>query len=110
MHSLATLLAPLSSADELTNAFAAFDVDDSGQIDVDDLRDALLHTPREGGSVPIRDVEIDQVIQGFAGRRVFAKNRSEGAGRRGDVFRYQDFIDAVMGGKDQSGQGMAIDA
>jgi len=56
------------------------------------------------------NIDIDQVIGGFTARRAFAKNMAEGAGRRGDVFRYQDFIEAVMGGKEQPGQETPVDA
>ncbi|KAL8954300.1 MAG: hypothetical protein Q9193_007294, partial [Seirophora villosa] len=44
LNNLSALLGPFSSQQELTNAFAAFDEDDSGQIDAKELRDALLHT------------------------------------------------------------------
>ena len=95
LHTLSSLLAPLSSQQELVNAFAAFDEDDSGQIDVKELRDALLHTSPEAGERPLNEREIDQVIDGFHGRRDFAKGT--GGGNRGEVFRYHDFVTNAMG-------------
>ena len=95
LHTLSSLLGPLSSQQELVNAFAAFDDDDSGQIDVGELRDALLHTSVESGERPLSEREVNQVMGGFKGRREFA--RGVGAGQRGEVFRYQDFIANVMG-------------
>lgn len=95
LHTLSSLLAPLSSQQELANAFAAFDEDDSGQIDVKELRGALLHTSPAGGERPLDERDIDQVIDGFKGRREFAKGIC--GAPRGEVFRYQDFITNVMG-------------
>ena len=95
LNALSSLLGPLSSQSELANAFAAFDDDDSGQIDVAELRDALLHTSPEFGERPLNEREINQVVGGFKGRREFA--RGVGGGHRGEVFRYQDFIANVMG-------------
>ncbi|KAL8965783.1 MAG: hypothetical protein Q9183_003689 [Haloplaca sp. 2 TL-2023] len=95
LNTLSTLLAPLSSQQELLNAFAAFDEDDSGQIDVKELRDALLHTCPEAGGRPMTEKEVDEVVNGFTGRRAFGKSMNHG--RRGDVFRYQDFMASIMG-------------
>ena len=95
LHTLSSLLAPLSSQQELVNAFAAFDEDDSGQVDVKELRDALLHTSPEVGERALNEREVDQVIDGFKGRREFAKGI--GGGNRGEVFRYQDFVSTAMG-------------
>ena len=95
LHTLSSLLGPMSSQQELVNAFAAFDDDDSGQIDVSELRDALLHTSVEPGERPLSEREVNQVMGGFKGRREFA--RGVGAGQRGEVFRYQDFVANVMG-------------
>lgn len=100
LHTLSSLLAPLSSQQELVNAFAAFDEDDSGQVDVKELRDALLHTSPEAGERSLNEREIDQVIDGFKGRRGFAKGI--GGGNRGEVFKYQDFVTNVMGAGENS--------
>jgi hypothetical protein len=104
LNTLSTLLAPLSSQKELLNAFIAFDDDDSGQVDVAELRDALLHTNPEAGESPLTEREIDEVLNGFTGRRAFG-GRGKSAGlngvKRGDVFRYQEFVGSIMGGTDQ---------
>ncbi|KAI4203665.1 MAG: hypothetical protein LQ350_001666 [Teloschistes chrysophthalmus] len=96
LNTLSSLLAPLSSQQELLNAFAAFDEDDSGQVDVKELRDALLHTSPEAGGRAMTEREIDEVINGFTGRRAFGKGMGHGA--RGDVFKYQEFMASIMGG------------
>lgn len=96
LNTLSSLLAPLSSQQELLNAFAAFDEDDSGQNGVKELRDALLHTSPEAGGRAMTEREIDEVINGFTGRRAFGKGMGHGA--RGDVFKYQEFMASIMGG------------
>ncbi|KAL8943601.1 MAG: hypothetical protein Q9216_000966 [Gyalolechia sp. 2 TL-2023] len=96
LNTLSALLAPFSSQQELMNAFAAFDEDDSGQIDVKELRDALLHTSPEAGERPMTEREIDQAVNGFTGRRAFGKGMGQGG--RGDVFRYPEFVGSIMGG------------
>ncbi|KAI9931562.1 hypothetical protein ASPWEDRAFT_391729 [Aspergillus wentii DTO 134E9] len=100
LNLLSSLLAPLSPRQELLNALAAFDDDDSGQIDVAELRDALLHTSPEDGESPLTEREIDEVLNGFTGRRVFGGKgtRVGGTGKRGEVFRYQEFVNGAMGG------------
>ncbi|KAI0480231.1 EF-hand [Xylariaceae sp. FL0804] len=100
VHSMAGALAAMSPAAELLAAFAAFDDDDSGQVDVAELRDALLHTaPNEpsnrnhysnnngggggggGGGEgetttrpQLAPHEVDRVLAGFSGRRAFSRN------------------------------------
>ncbi|KAF5855092.1 hypothetical protein ETB97_010057 [Aspergillus alliaceus] len=105
LNTLSNLLAPLSSRQELVNALAAFDEDDSGQINVGELRDALLHTAPEDGELPLTDREINEVLNGFTGRRAFGGKSSKGpgGGKRGEVFRYPEFVDGVLGGA-QNGQ------
>jgi EF-hand domain len=103
LSTLSTLLAPLSSQKELLNAFAAFDDDDSGQVDVAELRDALLHTNPDIGESPLTEREVDEVLNGFTGRRAFG-GRGKLAGlkgqKRGEVFHYQDFVGSIMGSSD----------
>ncbi|KAL8817463.1 MAG: hypothetical protein Q9223_003705 [Gallowayella weberi] len=96
LNTLSTLLAPLSSQQELLNAFAAFDEDDSGQIDVKELKDALLHTSPEAGERPMTEREVENVLEGFTGRRAFGKGMGHGA--RGEVFRYPEFMASILGG------------
>ncbi|KAI1115991.1 EF-hand [Nemania sp. NC0429] len=110
LNSIATSLVALSPASELLSAFSAFDDDDSGQVDLAELRDALLRTAPEPGERTLAPAEVDKIIAGFSGRRAFSKS-SMGMGgggggggglgggpRRGEVFRYQEFVNAVMGG------------
>jgi hypothetical protein len=82
------------------NALAAFDDDDSGQIDVAELRDTLLHTASEDGQPPLTEKDINEVLSGFTGRRVFGgkAGKLSGGGKRGEVFRYQEFVDGAIGG------------
>ncbi|PGG95934.1 hypothetical protein GX51_08068 [Blastomyces parvus] len=102
LNSIANLLAPLSSSQELLNAFAAFDEDDSGQIDMDELRDALLNTSPDGDESPLTEREVREVVNGFTGRRAFGAKGAKsggfgGAGKRSEVFRYQEFVESLTG-------------
>ncbi|KAG9246386.1 hypothetical protein BJ878DRAFT_497226 [Calycina marina] len=107
MHSIATLLAALSPSSELTSAFSAFDEDDSGQIDLTELRDALLHTAPEQGEKALTEREIDRIMNGFTGRRAFQKYTGGGMGhgKKGEVFKYQEFVAGVAGGASADGKG-----
>jgi hypothetical protein len=86
----------LSHPSELNAAFEAFDDADDGQIDLGELKDALLHTAPEAGERRLTEREIDMVVEGFSGRRAFGKG-GKGLGR-GEVFRYQEFVSSVTGG------------
>ncbi|KAL2160542.1 hypothetical protein VTH06DRAFT_1230 [Thermothelomyces fergusii] len=105
LNSIAASLAALSPSSELLSAFSAFDDDDSGQIDVSELRDALLHTAPEPGQEPLTALDVEKVIAGFTGRRAFNKHTTAGLGKRGEVFRYQDFVNTIAGGNGTAGQG-----
>ncbi|EJT72564.1 hypothetical protein GGTG_09426 [Gaeumannomyces tritici R3-111a-1] len=100
LSSLSSVLAAMSPSAELLSAFSAFDDDDSGQVDLAELRDALLNTAPEPGERPLTEDEIDRVMDGFTGRRAFSKNNSRpgGLSKRGEVFRYQDFVHSIVGG------------
>jgi Ca2+-binding EF-hand superfamily protein len=96
-------LARMSRREELMAAFAAFDDDDSGQIDVAELREALLTTAPETGQMLTED-EVDAVMEGFVGRRVLKKGQVHpGLGGKKEVFRYGDFTTSVWGGGVQPG-------
>jgi hypothetical protein len=90
-------------------AFSAFDEDDSGQIDVGELRDALLSTapePGEGGRM-LSEREVDRVMDGFVGRRMFKKGamaNNAGLGGKKEVFRYGDFVGGIWGASGEGGQ------
>lgn len=99
LNSIATTLASMSPSSELLSALSAFDDDDSGQIDLAELRDALLHTTPEPGEKALTPAEVDRIMAGFSGRRAFSKSSmSGGLGKRGEVFKYQDFVNSIVGG------------
>lgn len=104
LNTLSQLMAPMSSSQELLNALAAFDDDDNGQVDVAELRDALLHTAPEHGGIPLTDQQIDEVFSGFTGRRAFGGRggMTGGLGKRGEVFQYHDFVRSVVGSENGS--------
>jgi Ca2+-binding EF-hand superfamily protein len=103
LNSLASLLASLSPSSELISAFSAFDEDDGGQIDLVELRDALLHTAPEPGVQPLNERDIDRVMNGFTGRRAFGKQTAGGMGKKGEVFKYQEFVASIQGGASMGG-------
>lgn len=83
------LSAPMASASdhsELRAAFEAFDVDDSGQIDVAELRAAL------------GDGELDPVVEEFSGKRAFGAKGLNVVNGKGEVFRYREFMASMAGG------------
>ncbi|EXJ88608.1 hypothetical protein A1O1_05538 [Capronia coronata CBS 617.96] len=120
LSQLANLLVGLSPQQELLNAFSAFDDDDSGQIDVAELRTALLSTAPDPGERPLTQKDIDRAMEGFTGRRILGKNVIGIAGVRGlntpapkkggDVFRYHEFVANLTGGPatDSSAQAPGI--
>lgn len=98
LNSLAETLAALSPSAELLSAFSAFDDDDSGQVDMAELRDALLNTAPEPGERALTAAEVDKVMNGFTGRRAFNRNMNAQLGaKRGEVFKYQEFVNSVIG-------------
>ena len=110
LHTLSALLAPLSQPSELNAAFAAFDDDDSGQIDLVELKDALLHTVPEAGEKRLTEREIERVVEGFSGRRAFGKgSRNMSGAGRGEVFRYGEFMASVNGGGLGGENGKGVD-
>ncbi|KAI6092579.1 EF-hand [Hypoxylon rubiginosum] len=102
LNSIATTLAAMSPSAELLSAFSAFDDDDSGQVDLTELRDALLHTAPEPGERALTSTEVDKIMSGFSGRRAFSKSMAGGLGKRGEVFKYQDFVNSIVGGNGSS--------
>jgi len=110
LTTLSDLLGNLSHQSELSAAFEAFDDNDDGQIDLAELKDAMLHTAPEAGETLLTEREIDMVVEGFSGRRAFGKG-GKGLGR-GEVFRYQDFLSNLTGGGNsgENGEGAAASA
>lgn len=105
LNTLSDLLSGLSHANELNAAFEAFDDGDDGQIDLAELKDAILHTAPEPGERKLTEREIDMVVEGFSGRRAFGKG-GKGLGR-GEVFRYQEFVAGITGSGNAEGNGIA---
>lgn len=105
LNTLSDLLSGLSHPNELNAAFEAFDDGDDGQIDLAELKDALLHTAPEPGERKLTEREIDMVVDGFSGRRAFGKG-GKGLGR-GEVFRYQEFVSSITGGGNSTENGAA---
>lgn len=108
LSTLATLLAPLSSEQELLNTFSAFDDHDSGEIDVTELKDALLNTAPDPGVRSLSEKELDEVLGGFFGRKAFGKSSGNfggsglgqsnaGVSSKGEVFKYRDWVSGIMG-------------
>ncbi|KAF2209404.1 hypothetical protein CERZMDRAFT_47595 [Cercospora zeae-maydis SCOH1-5] len=93
-------LGELSEPDEIRAAFEAFDIDDSGQIDVSVLRDALLHTAPQPGEDQTRlsEREVASILSDFTGRRTFGTKGIAAGQAKGEVFRYRDFIASIGGG------------
>lgn len=91
-------MSALSPSAELLSAFSAFDDDDSGQIDLAELRNALLETAPEHGEPALTSTEVDKIMLGFTGRRAFNRNMNAHLGaKRGEVFKYQEFVGSIMG-------------
>ena len=82
------------------NAFGAFDEKDCGELDAALLRDALMHTGG-GGTDAMAESDVLRVFEGFVGRKAFGKGA--GQGERGEVFRYREWVDEVIG-KEKEGQ------
>lgn len=118
LNQLASLLAALSPQQELLNAFSAFDDDDTGQIDVAELKNGLLTTLPDSGEQRLTERDFDRALEGYTGRRILGRNTGGIPGVRGintpaqkrnggDVFRYQEFVanltggPPVMGGQEQ---------
>lgn len=110
LNSMSTSLAALSPSAELLSAFSAFDDDDSGQVDLAELRDALLHTAPEPGERALAAMEVDKVMEGFTGRRAFSKSKTAMMGKRGEVFKYQDFVASIAGKNGGAEQGSTEEA
>ena len=109
LNQLADLLVGLSAPQELMNAFSAFDDDDNGQIDVAEMRRAIIATPHDAGERQLTERDIDAAMSGFTGRRTLGKGATGISGVRsvnsmvtkgsgGDVFRYREFVGNLTGG------------
>lgn len=64
----------------------------------------MLHTAPEPGEKALTEREVDKVMNGFTGRRAFGKYSSGGIGKRGEVFKYQEFVSSTQGGASVEGK------
>jgi len=92
LSTLSSLFGCLSQPSELLAALDAFDDNDSGQIDIAELKDALLHTTPENGERGPSEREIDKAMEGWVGPRAFGKGGFGGAKGVEGVFRYRDWV------------------
>jgi len=49
--------------------------------------------------------EVDRAMSGFTGRRAFGKHSGGAMSKRGEVFKYHDFVSSVAGGSSTDGKG-----
>jgi len=90
---LAADLARVGRADELAEAFGAFDALDEGVVEVGEVKGALMGL----GEGALTESEIERVMEGFVGRRLAKKGAGLG-GKSAEVFRYTEFVSAIWGG------------
>ncbi|KAK3683048.1 hypothetical protein LTR37_020612 [Vermiconidia calcicola] len=95
---LSAPISELSPPEELMAAFGAFDVDDSGQIDLSELRRALVDTAPENRGDGLSEGEIEGILGEFSGRRAFGAKGTNVAKGKGEVFRYREFMGSIIGG------------
>ena len=85
-------------------------------MDVRELKDAMLRASSAGEheagfGAGLTEREIDTVIGEFAGRKAFGIGGGLGRmEKRGDVFRYKDFVGAVGGNAGAETRGGGVDA
>lgn len=77
LTALSSHLCDITPREELLAAFAAFDEDDSGRVEVDELREALTSMGRR-----MSEDEAAQALHSFSNRR---------------HFKYREFVDALAG-------------
>jgi Ca2+-binding EF-hand superfamily protein len=94
LSTLSALLAPLSPPAELLAALSAFDDDDSGQIEVDEIKDALLNTAPEADVRSLTSRDVDAVLGEWVSRRAFGTGK-KGKREAGDVFRYREWVGSL---------------
>lgn len=97
---IAELLEPFPPSTELENALAAFDEDDSGLIDLADLREALVQTnPAENGSdrSSLTENQLYEVVRDFTSSSALPRTPASKRLMRREVFRYQEFVSNITG-------------
>ncbi|EPS43825.1 hypothetical protein H072_2099 [Dactylellina haptotyla CBS 200.50] len=82
LTTLTTHLSALSPRDDILAAFAAFDDNDDGVVNLDLLKEALA-------DMGMREDEVEKACRGWTNKK--------GLGMGGDKFRYREFVDTVCG-------------
>jgi myosin regulatory light chain 12 len=77
----------LSPVADLLAAFEAFDENDDGTVDVEELKAALT-----GMGERMTQEDVDRALKGFTRRRGLKRG-----GGGGEVFRYTEFVDLLAG-------------
>ena len=95
LSQLSSLLAPISPSQELLAALSAFDDDDSGQIDIAELVQAVTGSRPEDGGRSLSQKDVESIMEGFTGRRAFSAFGQSTNKNRGDVFRYRDWVSGL---------------
>ena len=69
-----------------------------------ELRDALLNTaPTEPGVHRLAEGDITKVMSDFTARKEFSRSMTgKLPGKKGDVFKYRDFVGSIAGGNGTS--------
>lgn len=80
-------LSLLSPVGDLMAAFEAFDENDDGIVDVEELKSALT-----GMGERMSSEDVDRALKGFTRRKGLKRG-----GGSGDVFRYREFVDLLAG-------------
>ena len=86
LTNLSQHLSLLSPVGDLMAAFEAFDENDDGLVDVDELRNSLTSMGER-----MSQEEVDKALKGFTRRRGLKR------GGGGDEFRYREFVDLLAG-------------
>jgi Ca2+-binding EF-hand superfamily protein len=80
---LASLKSQVTSREDLTDAFSAFDENDSGCIDYNDIKNELMMT----GPQRMTEDQVENALRAFVER----------TGRNRGKVSYTKFLDALMG-------------
>ena len=85
---ITSLKSQLSTKEDLAGAFTSFDENDSGYIDFDDLKNALMTT----GPKRMTEEQVNAGLKGFV----------EKTGKNKGRISYMKFLDTVMGERPQT--------
>jgi hypothetical protein len=72
-------------------------------VDLAELRDAVLNTATEPGVRRLTDADIAKVMGDYTARKEFSRSMTgKLPGKKGDVFKYRDFVGSIAGGNGTS--------